>query len=171
LIAELLKGPQLEKFHLGLLKFEHLTPRFRESMTMTTVFWVAMGDFVCLNGKILRHSGRESTLPWFQLHHRFRFDVRVNACSAENSPGGDEAKKIYFFPCRRLLTCRTDPTDKLHVLRKCLRHCVRSTTQQVTLARTGPPRTGNRTHITYVSPLTAGHKLGCGHVIHRWLIG
>jgi hypothetical protein len=79
LIAELLKGPQLEKFHLGLLKFEHLTPRFCESITTTIISWVAMEDFVLLNGKILRHSRRKSTLPWFQFYHSFRFDVHVNA--------------------------------------------------------------------------------------------
>jgi hypothetical protein len=79
LIAEWLKGPQLDIFHLGLLKFDHLTPRFRESITTTIILWVAMEDFVMLNGKVLRHSRRKSTLPWCQFLNRFRFDVRVSA--------------------------------------------------------------------------------------------
>ena len=51
LITDLLNGPQLEKFHLGLLNFQHLDLRSFESMIMTAVHLIAMEEFVPLNDK------------------------------------------------------------------------------------------------------------------------
>jgi hypothetical protein len=78
-ILDVLNSPQLEKFHLVLLKFQHLNLRSFESMIMTTVRMIAMEELFLGTIKFDATVTKVSTLPWCKLHHVIASGTRSGA--------------------------------------------------------------------------------------------